>query len=438
MLKAVFRSSELVTLPSKIVIDSPTSYPEAAHLTQSAEPAEEMNKVEEYKGPTAEELRREAEAFKAQWEEEKEKLMNSAKAEAKSIVQEAQRMAIEEEQRQTNKVNTLKQQSEAEAEKITSDARLWAAEKEKEVRQTLDAELKEAKDKGKEEGYSTGYAQGKAEVDRLVERTHVMLERAQDKRGDILAETEQEIVDLVLLISRKIIKVITENQRNVIISNVIQALRKVRGRGNVIIRVNLKDLQLTTEHKEEFIKLVEGVKSINVVEDSTVDTGGCIIETDFGEIDARISSQLAELENKILEISPIKSRSKMKENLPPPVIRPASLNTELAATSSLMNIPESDMNIPVPDMNVPAPETDSSAPEMNISAPGMSIFGPQPESDKEGAYSSEVNAALTASAAMAAIATIAAKGKREGDRKMMENLEKIGKRRTDGQTKPGN
>jgi flagellar assembly protein FliH len=70
------------------------------------------------------------------------------------------------------------------------------------------------------------------------------------------------------------------------------------------------DLKLTTEHTKDFISLVEGVKSIQVVEDSSVDSGGCIIETDFGEIDARIASQLAELEAKILEISPIKSKAK--------------------------------------------------------------------------------------------------------------------------------
>jgi flagellar assembly protein FliH len=74
--------------------------------------------------------------------------------------------------------------------------------------------------------------------------------------------------------------------------------------------VNLNDLKLSTEHIKDFINLVEGAKSVQVMEDSTVDEGGCIIETDFGEIDARISSQLAELENKILEISPIRSVAK--------------------------------------------------------------------------------------------------------------------------------
>jgi flagellar assembly protein FliH len=46
------------------------------------------------------------------------------------------------------------------------------------------------------------------------------------------------------------------------------------------------------------------------VEDSSVDRGGCIVETDFGAIDARISSQLTELEQRILEISPIKTITK--------------------------------------------------------------------------------------------------------------------------------
>jgi flagellar assembly protein FliH len=77
--------------------------------------------------------------------------------------------------------------------------------------------------------------------------------------------------------------------------------------------VNIADVKLTTDHTKEFIKSLEGIKSIQVQEDTSVDIGGCIIETDFGEIDARISSQLAELEAKILEISPIKTKVKVRQ-----------------------------------------------------------------------------------------------------------------------------
>jgi flagellar assembly protein FliH len=91
---------------------------------------------------------------------------------------------------------------------------------------------------------------------------------------------------------------------------VVQALRKLKARGNILIRVNLIDLKLTTEHIKDFIRMAEGANDMQVVEDSTVEPGGCVIETDFGEINARISSQLAELEDKILAISPIKGKAK--------------------------------------------------------------------------------------------------------------------------------
>ncbi len=90
-------------------------------------------------------------------------------------------------------------------------------------------------------------------------------------------------------------------------ANVLAALKKVRTRGEVTLRVNLEDVKLTSEHTSEFIKHVEKVQGITVMEDSSVEKGGCIVETDFGAIDARISSQLTELENKIIEVSPVKS-----------------------------------------------------------------------------------------------------------------------------------
>jgi flagellar assembly protein FliH len=310
MLKAVFRPQELVPLPNKHIIDSPTSFPDLAHLAKVEEVVEDPKDVEEYKGPTADDLRHEAETFKSNWEEEKGKMLADAKAEAENIISEAQKAAFHEIKRKTDEAQVIKQQAEEESDRIIADAKTRAAELENEIRQNLEGERKEARDKGREEGRGKGFEEGRAEVKRLIERTQVALERAQDKRAEILSQTEQEIVDLVLLISRKVIKVISENQRNVIISNVVQALRKVKAKGEVIIRVNMNDLQLATEHKQEFIKLLEGSKSIQVVEDSSVDSGGCIIETDFGEIDARISSQLAELENRILEISPYKSTLK--------------------------------------------------------------------------------------------------------------------------------
>ena len=312
MAKAVFRPGEITVMESKVILDPPSSFPgmEKLNPVEDLEEIEEVGEVEEYSGPTADDLRREAEAFKLQWEQEKEALIRSAKVEADGIIKEAESAAFAEVKRKTSEAQSLRRVSEDEAEKILADARARAKQIEDDSLSAFETERKEAEERGRLAGREAGFVEGKDEVARLVERTQTVLERAQEKRAEILAETEQQIIDLVLLISRKVIKVISENQRNVVISNVVQALKKVKGRGNIIIKVNMLDLKLSTEHKKDFIAQVEGAKSLQIVEDTTVDPGGCVVETDFGEIDARIGSQLAELEQKILEISPIKSRAK--------------------------------------------------------------------------------------------------------------------------------
>jgi len=309
MAKAVFRPGELILLDERVVISAPTDF--SGHDEQPVsheESAEIAQPAEVYTGPTAEDLRREAEDFRAQWEIERKAMIQAAQAEANEIVQMADLSASNDRQQKIEEADAILTQAKEEAERRVNDARQLAEKLEKETRSTLEEEKNTALNQARDDGRIEGYAEGKTEVDRLIERTHTVLERAQDKRGEILVQTEEEVVRLVLLMVRKVVKVISESQRDVVISNVVEALKKVKDRGNIIIRVNIEDLKLTTEHTKDFIKALEGVKSIQVAEDSSVDAGGCVIETDFGEIDARISSQLAELESKILEVSPIKEK----------------------------------------------------------------------------------------------------------------------------------
>ena len=310
MAKAVFRHGEVLLSEKKVFLEAPKSFPGLTPLNALPGEDDELDEVESYAGPTADDLRREAEAWKTDWEREREALINSARAEAESIVKDAEAAAFQEVKRRTDQAQKLRREAEDEAEGIVEAAKKRAAEIEADADKGTEGIRLEAEQRGFDAGRESGFAEGRAEVERLVGRMHTVLERAQDKRAEILAETEQQIVDLVLLIARKVVKVISENQRNVVVSNVVQALRKVKGRGDVVVRVNVDDLKLATEHSKDFIRLMESVKGITVIEDSSVDRGGCIIETEFGEIDARISSQLAELEQKILEISPIKAKAR--------------------------------------------------------------------------------------------------------------------------------
>jgi len=303
MAKNVFRPNEVKKSDAHVVLELSKKFAEAA-------PVVEVVEEPVYEGPTVEDLKNEADHWREQWEREKADMMSEAQAEAQTIKSAAENAAFEEVKRKTDQAQVIKQQALDEAAKIVADAEARAADIVAESRAKMDAQLKEGYDDGFKKGQEAGFREGNLEAQRLTDRLHTIIERMMDKRQEILAETEQQIVDLVLLMTRKIVKVISENQRNVVVSNVVQALRKVKGRGEVIIRVNLNDVAMTTQHIKDFLSAAENIKNITVVEDSTVDRGGCVIETDFGSIDAKIVSQLNEIEQRILEVSPIRARIK--------------------------------------------------------------------------------------------------------------------------------
>ncbi len=310
MAKTIFHMNEVANNSNVIKIQLAKSFEEKKVEEVIEVSNNETNEVNE--SPNIDVVQKEIEELKAQWEAEKSAMLEEANEKAQKIIKDAQTVAFDEVKRQTDEAQVKLQSAKEEAEKLLEEAKKNADN----ILLETENNKKAIETKGFNEGFTSGreegFKEGKEEVNRLIERLHTIVEKTMEKRQEILSETEQQIVDLVLLLARKVVKVISENQKNIVTSNVIHALRKVKGKGDVTIRVNLLDVQMTTEHIKDFLERCESVKNITVVEDVSVDQGGCVVETDFGSIDARISSQLHELEQKVIEVSPIKTQAKQK------------------------------------------------------------------------------------------------------------------------------
>ena len=294
MAKTVFRPNEIKTKSGdKVTLKLIHDY--------TPEKVEEAAEVEEYIGPTADDLRKEAEAFKAGWEIEKKRMLDEAQKSADEIVKKAEDAAFAEVKRQTDQAQVIKADAEKEAQDIVNKAQAEAQE----IIAKAHSEENEIRDsayrKGYDEGQKSGYNDGQSELNRLIERVHKIVESVMNRREEILRDTEQQIVDLVILMTRKIVKIISENQKGVVLSNVLSALKKVKTRCSVIIRVNIEDLKLTSEHTGEFIKRVEAVQGITVIEDSSVDKGALQPRgTPFADNGRGLQVSLASLKIKFL------------------------------------------------------------------------------------------------------------------------------------------
>lgn len=309
--KNVFRPQEIQYKQHKVFLKPPEASGPRNRGRGRPVPVADLEPVDEmpeYTGPTADQLRREAEAFRQTWESEKQEMIATAQAEADRIVKEAEEEAFRQIREKTEQATATRAQADVDAERMRGEGE---ADRERIIAEaeTRAQEIeREAMQRGHQEGREEGIEEGKKEVQRVIERFHVVLSKAIERRNEIIEESETQVVNLVLTIAKKVIKVISENQKNVVINNIVQSLQRLQQKSDVIVRVNLADLDIATKHRSDILKMAERVRNITIAEDTTVDPGGCIIETDFGEIDARISSQLREIEDRILELTPIKAR----------------------------------------------------------------------------------------------------------------------------------
>ncbi len=305
MARNVFRWSEIPQSDEQIVIESP--FKKVVHPSERIRREREVEKAKimAYKGPTVEQIQEEATRFKQEFEAEKQEMILNARGEADLVFEEKEKAASEVLQKAELEAQGILEDADAKAKKVVADARKKAKEEKAEIELEIQTLVADAKDKGHTEGYSEGFEKGQEEVSRLVSKLNQIIGGVVSKRKEILEESENQMIDLVLQIASRVVKVISESQKDIVIQNVRSALTKVKSRTDLIIRVNFEDLDMATEKMKELQSSLDKVKNITVLEDATVDPGGCIIETDFGQIDARISSQLREIETKIREMSPI-------------------------------------------------------------------------------------------------------------------------------------
>ncbi len=301
----VIKQNDSLNQGRKYVIPAPKLKPKV-DLSKQEEEQEESN-LDRKRREIENELEN-LEKSKKDFEANKDKAIIEARERAEEIVKEAEDMAFSKVKQSKAQAQVEYDKLKAEAEKIIQDAKYEAEKIIEDANQQSQNIIDENTQKGHDEGYKTGYDEGFNEAERLISRLHVVVSEIVNKRTEIIEGTEYQVISLVMLIVKKVIKVITENQKTVIVNNVIEALKKVKNTRKIIIRVNLDDLEMASRNKAQFIELVEGLESIELVEDTTVDKGGCIIQTDFGEIDARISLQLKEIEDKILDLVPVKRK----------------------------------------------------------------------------------------------------------------------------------
>lgn len=260
--------------------------------SQIAKLKEELQFLRDEKLRLEEELVKRQELAKEEVQIESDRLIEEARIKANEVLETAKQEADLLQREAIYKKESIETESNAEIERLA-----------REYEEKLKRDLEVATAKGREEGYSKGYESGFEDFDKVMRKLHSIIASLIAERKSILESSSGQIVSLVMQIAIKVIKRITDSQKDIVLENVNEVLKRIKDKTQITIRVNLDDLDIVRHKKSDFISRFDIIETLEIIEDPNIGKGGCIIETNFGEIDARISSQLDKIEEKFKNFS---------------------------------------------------------------------------------------------------------------------------------------
>jgi flagellar assembly protein FliH len=150
-----------------------------------------------------------------------------------------------------------------------------------------------------EKGRADGIAAGQQVIRETVKRLEAIIGGLEDFRNKKIIELMPDIVELASDIAKRIIKVSIEKDREIVVSVVRESISKLGGwEEKINVRVNPGDYDIILANLEG-LREESRLRDITIEPSASISPGGCYIETQSGEVDARIEEQLKEIRDAI-------------------------------------------------------------------------------------------------------------------------------------------
>jgi len=168
-----------------------------------------------------------------------------------------------------------------EAEKLVADARGEA--------ERILAESYHEADRLRQKAAAEGREKGLQAVTELLVGARAAAARARD-------QAEGELRTLAVRIAEKILGRELQLRAEAVNDVVTQALHHAGEPRDVVVRVNPADLEAVERGKPRLMERVHSARAVSFRGDEAVMRGGCVVESELGVVDARLSTQLEAIE----------------------------------------------------------------------------------------------------------------------------------------------
>jgi len=160
---------------------------------------------------------------------------------------------------------------------------------------------KMAYENGFRQGEKAGMEIAEKKIDALMQRYAEAIAEVARLRSSLYTRSERDVVRLALEVARKIVHREIQADREIIQTLVKVALGHVAGKSAVTIRLHPADYAYILEHRAELKQQSDEDRELVLVADKTIERGGCLIQTECGDVDARIEEEFREVERSFFD-----------------------------------------------------------------------------------------------------------------------------------------
>ncbi len=141
-------------------------------------------------------------------------------------------------------------------------------------------------------GVQAGIERMKSDYSLAIRTLQSACEQLNSVRETILRNSSDEMQNLVLLIAEKVIRQSVASQQGTIRKTIEEAIHKAVKSEEFIIFVNPDDYETIQKYSADFIQSTNGLENIIIKKDSSIEPGGCLLESSNCTVDATLTSQM--------------------------------------------------------------------------------------------------------------------------------------------------
>lgn len=202
-------------------------------------------------------------------------------------------------------VMDLLEKARSEARGIIQDAQ----EEADHIRAEVYEEAKTIRETARDEGYEEGLTKARQDMEEDLQAALLhkeeILEEARREKIEIIQSTENDIVRLVMAIAKKVIASELIIQPQSIVNIVREAINHLDNPENIRVYLNPEDLQLVLDalEFEELTEVGNQALHMQARSDRRIQSGGCLVESSAGSVDACLETRMKKVEESIYGIA---------------------------------------------------------------------------------------------------------------------------------------